>query len=502
MLDKVREAIFRYEMVRRGERVLVGVSGGPDSTALLHCLLRLAPELGVELAVAHLNHQLRGEEAAADARYVASLAKTFGMPFFEGTEDVRSLARVSGLGLQEAGRRARYAFLRKIATRWAVSRIALGHHKDDLVETVIFHFLRGTGLEGLAGIPPVRPLEQELEEPRDEDGDDGNSLSVKVIRPLINVSRDEIEAYCREEGLEPRADHSNLSRHYTRNRIRLDLIPLLEKDFNPNLKANLSRLAEIAREEARFLEGEARRRLDSLLRLKHQRQGELSISVTDLLAVDVALRRRMVRRALTMISGGSGGIDFVHVGDILDLVSQGRTGAEIHLPGGIRACLRYGRLILRKGVAVSPPSFHYSLGIPGEVDVPEVGLRFRTFVREAEPGERPWKNQAPDEVLYRAFFDYYKVDKVGGILQVRNRRTGDRFRPLGMEGTKKLKDFFMETQVPRENRDRIPLLIAGGEIMWVTGLRESEIFKVDPSTEKLLLVEAVSVPDLDSVAPS
>src|SRR5690606_7110870 len=233
VMDRVLETARRCRMWAPGDRIVVAVSGGPDSVALLHVLTRLKDQESLDLVVAHLNHRLRGRSADEDAAFVGSLAERWGLPAVVEEADVARMARQRGVGIQEAAREARYAFFSRVAEAWGAARIALAHHADDQVETVLFRLIRGTGTRGLAGIPPVRG---------------------PIIRPLIDVSREDIVAYCRRHRLPYRTDPSNRDMRYRRNRIRWELIPLLEERYNPRVREAIVRMARILRDEDDFLD--------------------------------------------------------------------------------------------------------------------------------------------------------------------------------------------------------------------------------------------------------
>ncbi|MEW6724248.1 MAG: tRNA lysidine(34) synthetase TilS [Bacillota bacterium] len=443
MLDKVREAIRRHGMVARGDLVLVAVSGGPDSVALLDVMHRLAPELGCELAVAHLDHGLRGEESAADARFVADLADRLGLSAVIERVDLSSLTA----GVQERAREARYAFFERVAGRLQAARVATGHHADDQAETVLQRFLRGGGAEGLAGIPPVRG---------------------PFIRPLLWVSKEEILAYCWEQGLVYREDPSNLTRKYQRNVLRHDLLPRL-KSYNPNLVETLCNLADILRDEDTYLAEQA----EEAYRQAFNAAPFPSLEARAITALPAALARRTIRRFLQEVGRGAE-LGYNHIETVRELIS-GPSGRAADLPG-CRVRYDYGHLTVAEADGTEPV-YSYRWTIPGCLELPEAGCRLEAELcrREDLAGE-PWLTAGKDE----AWLD---ADRLGSVLKVRSRLPGDRLIPLGMQGSKKVSDLLVDQGIPAPERGSYPIVeVTDGWIAWVAGIRPSELARITPET--------------------
>ncbi|MCR4402558.1 MAG: tRNA lysidine(34) synthetase TilS [Firmicutes bacterium] len=544
LINKVRSTIRRYEMTKPGDLVLVGVSGGPDSVALLHVLWVLSKELEILLHVGHLNHMLRGEAACEDAAYVRDLAGRLGVPVTIESRDVASVARRDRVSLELAARKVRYDFYRRTAGIVGASRVALGHHAGDQAETVLLRLVRGTGTTGLAGIPPVRRLVDGSDAGVIDDGTVDSADTVEraghvarhvptVIRPLIEVPREEIEAYCREHELGPRVDASNLAPVFTRNSVRHELIPFLERRYNPHVVRSIARTAELVREDDSFISCEVRRRME--LVVLSESETRVVLRIERLLAEHPAIRRRLVREALALVGRGADGIEFEHVEMVLDLARSGSLGASASLPRGIRArkarggpearagfegrlgiskLIPRGELVLeiearlgqgRDGegrpvvhgacdtaTAERVEPFERRLNVPGVTFIPELELVFEAEVLETGSGLdarggvlKPAASGRPE-----GFEERFDLDELGTDLVVRTRRAGDRIVPFGMEGHKKLKELFIDEKVPRNIRDRVPVIVAGGEIIWVVGIRRSNIAKVGPSTRKTLRLVA------------
>ncbi len=447
--ERIRRSIAAHRMFTAGDGVLVAVSGGADSVALLRVLHLLAPELRLRLTAAHLNHGLR-PEAERDAAFVRRLASELGIDCRVETCDVRALGRREGLCLEEAGRRARYAFFEDLARQRGCGRIALGHHMDDNAEQVLLALLRGSGPAGLSAMAPVR--------------------AGRFVRPLIDVTRADIHRFLAALGCAYITDRSNLDPRFVRNRVRHVLLPLLRSAFNPRVVRALNRTRRILADE----EDWARQRAGALFR-------EVAVAVDDtevmlaagpLGALHPAARRRVVRLALERLRGDLRRIDFAHVQQVLALLEAADPGGRLHLPGGVIARRRGEVLALRLRPAAggrprenagSVPDFSRRLDDFGRVYVPEAGveLRFSPLAVEKVP-----VGYGTGQCV--AFFD---IDSVKFPLVVRNIRPGDRFVPLGMRGSKKVARFFSDCKIPASRRRRIPLVISGGRIIWVAGWR-------------------------------
>lgn len=458
LLDTARETIEHHCMLERGQRVLVAVSGGPDSVALLDILARLAPEYDVALHVAHLNHMLR-PEAGRDAEFVRSLAEQYEAPITVGSADVPALAAKEKLSVEHAARNARRAFLLDAAEKAQAGRIALGHHRDDQVETVLMRLLRGTGLDGLAGMrPAVLPL----------------------VRPLFDSTRARILEYISERALPFREDPSNRDPAFLRNRVRGELLPLID-EIEPGARAAILRLSELAAQDTGTFRTQVLRMLTraTVAREPHA----ITLRLAALSRTEVPLQGRMLREAVRLLLGDTTDIAQAHIGAALALAECGRTGARLHLPRSIVVERGYGTLILRIGEPEGGgPIGEFALKLPGRTEVPALGIAIT-----AEVLRRIQAMPAIEEPPNAAQLDYAIVSEP---LVVRTWRRGDRFTPLGMTGTMKLHDFFVNEKIPRTERDRVPIVTAGGTIAWVVGRRIDERFKVTEATETVLRLEA------------
>ncbi|MEJ8546181.1 tRNA lysidine(34) synthetase TilS [Brevibacillus borstelensis] len=463
MLESVRNNIENSKLAERGETIVVGISGGNDSTALLHILWALNShyQYGWKLHAVHLNHGFRGEEARRDADYAEELCRFLGVTFHLFERSIPDVMKQTGAGAQEASRAVRYELYKQIALRTGAAKVAVAHHADDQVETVLFRLLRGTRLSGLAGMPVRRWL---------VDG------SVELIRPLLHLRRAELERYCRENGLSPREDSSNRSRKYARNLIRLDIMPLLEQ-VNERYSEHILSLAAAVREDEACLQKLSEDRLKAVV-IK-QKNGDVTIDADKFQSCDVALQRRMITLILSYLSSQ---IEWSsqHVEAVLRMIEGNRPSAELDLPGGITAARMYGRVRFQTdGQKRHSPIFCYQLAVPGTTVITESGAAVHTFYRD---GPIDWE-RIPD---HAAVFD---ADRLPGPLCVRNRKQGDRMPLWGAAGSKKLKELLIDAKVPQKWRDRLPLLTAGDEVVWVPGIRRSAIAPVSERTKRVLYVE-------------
>jgi len=459
---KVERTIGADSMLEPGHRVLVAVSAGPDSVVLLHMLLEAAPAMDLELAVAHLNHCLRGSQSDADEDFVRRLAADAGLKFYCRKQNVAGLKKISGLSLEAAGRQARYAFLEEVAEKNGFDRIALGHQADDNAEQLLLHLLRGSGPAGLAGIPPVRG---------------------RLIRPLIDLTRSEIMTWAEFHGLEYRRDASNDDLRFTRNRVRHRLLPMLEKEFNPNARAVLHRTARLLRQEQQWLGALDARWAEKVAVAR--RPGAIDIEAAALNCMPPAQARRVLRHLAGELMGYLRGFTSVHIEALLALCAPDKEGRQLHLPLGIRA-RRDGpllRISFRQDEPAKPTAEPWSLAVmpeagrPLQVDLPGGG---RLEIRIMAPGPETFRQVTGH---HEACFD---MDRLVMPLTVRNFRKGDRIRPFGLDGSQKLKKLFIDRKIPRRQRSGIPLVVSGDRIIWAAGIRRAAHAPVTGNTRRIL----------------
>lgn len=437
MQQRVLSYCQRNGLFAPGEKILVAVSGGADSVALLSVLHGLRERLGISLVGVHLNHGFRGAESDADAEFVASLCRRLSIPCHIRVIDVPSLLASSGGSAQEVSREERLAFYRTVATEEGAAAVALGHHRDDQAETVLLHLLRGSGARGMAGMSPMTVLG-----------------GLRLVRPLLEESRTDIEAYLQEAGLSFRTDSSNATNYYARNLLRNEAMPLL-KNINPGIVEAVARTAELLRDEDALLD----ELTETLWSECTSRQDDRVILQIDALSrVHVALQRRLVRRAWLAVSGGSSDLDAVHVADVLGLTRRQR-GRMIELPQGILALRERNGIALTR-LNLTAASYLASLALPGELLLPGGML-----LRATESAEGSCSGQW---CVCGSFAE--------NRLTVRNRLPGDRYQPSGFAGRRKLQDVVSEAEVPRPLRPGWPVLLAGDTIVWTPGGRIAQGF--------------------------
>jgi tRNA(Ile)-lysidine synthase len=461
--QRVIKFIREHNLFLAGDRLVVAVSGGGDSVCLLHILAQGRKELGVELYVAHLNHQLRGAESDSDASYVSNLARRLDVPATIERRDVAAYRDQKGGSLEEAAREVRYSFLAEVARGIVTSKVAVGHTCDDHIETIVMHLLRGAGTTGLCGLQPRSVL------PYGE-----SSGRLEVVRPLLEVTRQEAMDYCQRYSLAPCSDSSNVSPSFLRNRIRLELLPVL-RSYNPGIDKALLRLADIAGDDLSFIEEQA-----SLLwkKLVSEEDDIIYLDMSQMVASPRAMQRQIFRRAVKQLRGNLKDVEADHIEAMMYFLSK-PAGKKLCLPYGLTLSTEYGRLVLasaQASICPLPPLKGVSnIDIPGETDLP--GWRVRADIIQEVVG---------DADGLAASFD---LDKVGKELTVRRRRPGDRFQPLGMSQTKKLQDFMVDSRIPRSWRDRVPLICSSKQILWVVGWRIDDRVKVTENTKEILRLQ-------------
>ncbi len=506
----ITRAAQRHALWTPGARLVVAVSGGADSLCLLGALLalrdrghRLAPG---EIIVAHFDHGLRGEESSADARFVQQVAAEVGAPFVLGQPDVPYSTELR-VGIEDWARRTRYAFLRRVAVEYEAERIVTGHTHDDQAETILLHWLRGSGLAGMRGMAPLR-------------GD--------IARPLLDVTHAQTMAYCTALGWTPREDSSNADPRFLRNRIRHELLPLLET-YNPGIRERLARNGELLAEDEAYLEAQTQVAWADVSERPYRGGVRLDRKLTP--ELPPALRHRLYRAAVRTVSNGEVTLEARHITGLDRQLLDGHTGSFRRLPGGISAIMKYDALVFQQDAAstsarvgsgqsakadfvAAGPSGAVStaragnlpqawqLPVPGAVALPELGWRIRAWRIEGAPGSEDASGLPPAPALPSLSFAdrpaeigraesrvYLDASTIGETLTVRAWQPGDRFRPLGMRGEKKLQDYFSDAKAPRELRGRLPLVFNADHLVWVAGLRIDDRVRLTPTTQAVVVLQ-------------
>lgn len=501
--------------------MIVGVSGGLDSVTLLHTLNQLKTKLKVSLHVVHFNHNLRGEESLRDAKFVESLTQKLDLPYTLGSNFVREFTRSYKMSIEEAGRKFRYQFFQEVAQRINANKIATAHTADDQAETLLLRLLQGTGLAGLTGIRPIlnstdKPIFSEKT----------GFWNGQIIRPFIEITRKEIENFAQQEKLEYVKDSSNLNKRYLRNKIRLDLLPLLKQEFNPQIIKRLATTTSLLQDDFCFLEQLTEAGYNQVCR--QETNQEISIDLNLFVSFHPALQRRILRRSFESLVGTIQGFESHHVQAAINLLTQGDTGKSIDLPKGISIRKSYNQGIMSKR---SSPIKHQTQNLklqrespgPGktknlQIEILDAGLNPGSVLRDLEleekilevPGtqnrngltfttqvfnvdireRRNFKNfdnlSLTPEFQVGSLTASFDVDKLRFPLRIRKRKPGDRFQPMGMKGQKKLQDLLVDLKIPREKRDLLPILQDEEGIIWVVGFRIAERVKVNFETQKIL----------------
>jgi tRNA(Ile)-lysidine synthase len=473
-VETVKESALKYIRAQRllqpGERIAVAVSGGADSVALLRVLLELQQELGVVLSAAHFHHQIRGSEADADQHFVADLAHQFELEFHSGSADVPAYARESKLSLESAARELRHRWFLDLVEHRKADRIATAHTLDDQAETVLMRILRGTGVRGLAGIAPEHRAKH-------------------LIRPLLCVSRAEVESYLKTLQQPWRSDSTNLDLSHTRNRVRHTLLPLLEKEFNPAIRSSLAELAEMARMEDDYWRKELDALLPRLIRQgKPTRSGRINTGIaSNTLALDLntlknmpPLIQAMFMQATAQKLGAT--LEFKHIQALTELVLHSKADARLSLPNGLTAHFSLRELGFSLEAQAGPENYRYSLSIPGEIYLPELARTIRTKV--ISDGKQKLSGYNRAWLLNRTL--------LAGELTVRNWRAGDRFFPAHSQSPKKVKELLQPSRLGKvyspAERKLWPVIESAGEIVWVRGFPVAHGFAVE-SGEAVLIEE-------------
>ncbi len=451
-LERFKKTINEYNLLEKKGHVLVAYSGGMDSTGLLALLLEIKKEWSFKIYLGHFNHKLR-KEAEEDERFVRDVARKYSLPLFVESADVRSHAKKNRLNIEEAGRELRYDFLKKVASEIGEAKIATGHTMTDQAETLLMRLMRGSGPRGLASIFPV--------------------VEGRIIRPLIHLEREDIEDYIEKKKIPFRIDESNFDRRFFRNRIRWELIPYIRKNFEPKIVPQLARVASILQGEEALLDKLGKEKARNAILEKSE---GLSLKPGILGSLPLALRRRVVREFIFRLKGNLRGISFEDIESVLRL----REGKELHLKGNL-FLKRDKDLVFLKRKTSPKVSYEYSWQGKDMIEIKEISLKFE--------GKHFKEKNRPKLIFNDETHAYFDKGKLRFPLLVRNRRKGDRYRPLGSPGQKKLKEIMRAKGIPLSERDTMPIFLSGKKIIWVLGLPVSEEYKVSDQTKDIFALQ-------------
>jgi len=475
---QVAEAIKKYALFSTNDRILLGISGGPDSVSLLSLISNInrAGNIYSELSIAHLNHLLRGAESEQDEQFVKNIAKRFNLSIVVERKDIKKIAQKRKLSLEETARGERYKFLETAAKKVGANIIVVGHTADDNAETILHRIIRGTGILGLNGMRPKRRL---------------NSLSMMtLVRPLLFSWREDIIAYLKETNLSYRCDSTNLEKDKFRNRIRMELIPILEKGYNTGVKESLIRLGEVATQNYDFLKSQAEGLFEKIF-LNGERVGksfkEVILDIPSLKKVPTVLQQMIIREAMVRLDIPLKEFGYKQYEDILDLIGSEKTSINKSVKDYLHVSIEDNKLHLFCG------GYHaqekrileeVKLQVPGETKLEGLGYKIKMEAREIKNGFLEKFKQ--NKTKYDEAVDF---DALSMPLTVRMRREGDRFWPLGSLGIKKLKIFFINNKIPRMERNTIPIVAMNDQPIWVVGYRLDNRIKITERTKKMLIMK-------------
>ena len=436
---------------------MVALSGGPDSVCLLYILIKLREILGIEIGAAHLNHMLRGEDALGDEEYVNKLCKDLNIPCYIKQVDINKYARENKLSSEMAGRSVRYDLFDEIISKYGFNKIATAHNANDQAETILFRLMRGTGLEGLGGIKVSRDN--------------------KIIRPILCLSRNEVEDYIEKEGLNPRIDKTNFEKVYNRNKIRLDILPYIKKHFNADIVQTLNRMSTLLQKDNDYLERSAYK----YYKKNCLKSKEHFILKKELFNEEEAITSRVIRNALTEYSKSNYDFEMKHISEIIHLARK-NSGKKIDLPNKIYAENIYGDIYIKKRIKKQKIDNKNEIVI-NKNDINGKKVEFHNYKLEFSIIDN-------NNLIYKknSLKKFFNFDLIENFIVIRKRKDGDKMIPLGMKGTKKIKDIFIYAKVPKEQRDYIPIIEFDNNIAWLTGIKVSDEYKVNNNSKNILMI--------------
>ncbi|MEG0681693.1 MAG: tRNA lysidine(34) synthetase TilS [Eubacterium sp.] len=462
MEKQVLQYINDNGLLIAGDRILIGVSGGADSLALLYFLDRYKNDFGIRVAAAHLHHSLRGQAADDDLDFVRRYCSDNKICFFDKVVDVKALADEKKMTLEEGGRLARQTFFKEVQSCKGYNKLALGHHLNDQAETVLMRLIRGTGVKGAAGIRPI------------------SHDALKIIRPFLCVSKSEIIDYCNEKKLCFRTDSTNFEADVTRNKLRLQIMPVL-KEMNPLVEEHFFSFGQIAGEYEDFLDAYVKQIMGDVFALKDDL---VHFDLQRWRGESTLVKKELLRRSIFEIKGSLKEIEYNHILCIQRLIESDKTSWEYHLPHGLKAVKRYDAFWIEDGSRCKKNAIPFSYEIiPGKTYYlcrEQIVLKTRVVSVDKIKNLKELKNHS------EKFFDY---GRIRGKLFLRSRQIGDYIAPIGINGTKKIKNYFIDRKIDREERDRIPLLALDQEVLWIIGYAVNRNYRMDESTKKVLVIE-------------
>ncbi|SHI04753.1 tRNA(Ile)-lysidine synthase [Clostridium grantii DSM 8605] len=463
LIEKLKKTIINYSMFEKNDLIIVGLSGGPDSLALLHVLYQLKDSLQINLVAAHINHCLRGEDSEEDERFVRVFCENHNIPLYVKKIDIEEVSKHLGISSEMAGREVRYQYFEQLLEELSANKIALAHHANDQAETILMRLIRGCGLEGIIGIKPVR--------------------EERYVRPMIHLLRTEIENYCLTNNLNPRIDKSNYENIYSRNKIRLELIPYIKENFNHDIVNTLNRFSETVKIDNDYLELCAEKKFKDYFSVEYNN----GVICEKAFQEHPAILNRIIRMAIKSIKGDLTNVEKKHIEGIISL-QKNSTGKELNLPDGIKIFNNYKDVCIKQYIdesdIISYPNEEYKLLIEGITKIEKENFNISLKILKNDDARKINKNNK--------FIKYFDYDLINNDIILRYRKNGDRFSPLGMKGSKKIKDYFMDLKIPKNKRDEVPMICFDKEIAWIVGYGISEKFKVNDKTKDILQIKIES----------
>ncbi|MEN8904667.1 MAG: tRNA lysidine(34) synthetase TilS [Clostridiales bacterium] len=463
LLNVALNTIEKNNLIQNRDRILVGVSGGPDSMCLLNVLKMIQNKYSVSLFVVHVNHMLRGLDSERDEKFVKSYCKKIRIPFYVERHDVKKYSKSKGLSIEESAREIRYNVFRAYSNINNIDKIAVAHNKNDQVETSLMRILRGTGLDGITAM---------------------DYKANKIIRPLLDIKKVDILFYCNEMDIKTTIDKSNLDRVYTRNKIRLDLIPYLEKEFNVDIIDRIHNMALLLNEDKKIVNEYIKTIFLKVLVEKNNHMIVLDLEEINKYSDEII--KRVLRIGIIELSGNIAGFGKVHIDNILKMINSSKTGKYLDLPKNLKVNISYNKFKLYFDEKTEKLKFCKKLNIP-KVYVKEIGQTFYFDILSIEQFNELNINLSEKNDL-TGYFDFDKIDFKKTF--IRNRKISDFIVPYGyITGKKKLKDYFIDLKMSRDIRDKIPLLAVESEVVWIVGYRTSNNYKITNKTKKVLKIK-------------
>lgn len=447
----VKQNIFKENLINEGDNILLGFSGGPDSVFLFHNLIKLKEIINFNLYASHINHMYRGKDADHDENFVRSICEKYDIKYFVKRKNATEYAEELKLTEEEAGRILRYDFFRENLKEVGGGKIAVAHNLNDQAETVLQRIIRGTGIDGLSAM---------------------SFINNDIIRPMLNVTRSEIEKYLHDNNYEFCIDITNSQDIYGRNKIRLNLIPYLEKNFNLNIQNTLYRMTETMEKDKKIIEKYIETRFKEILH--KQNENEIFLDLKKLKCMEYFETGRIVRKAIEMLKGNTNNLEMKHIDYVNDFIFTKNTGKTINLSEGIIAEISYNNLIIRKNIEITE-NFKYNICIGTPLYIKEISKTI--LLRILDISEYDLKDKKTVSLDY---------DLIEGMIFIRNRINGDSIIPCGMTGNKKIKDIFIDLKIPKEERNRKIIIVDDNNILWVEGYRIHNNYKVSHATKKIL----------------